>query len=175
MGNGLIHIYCGDGKGKTTASVGLTIRALGRGYQVVFLQFLKWQETGEVAVLNHLDGVTVVRGEQIPHKFTWNMNQDELHSLYSIHNALFQKAVSLCQKDKCMLVLDEMIGTYDMKLIDRKMVLDFLKHKPDGLEVVMTGRNPAEELVALADYVSEIQKVKHPMDCGISARDGIEK
>lgn len=172
---GLVHIYCGDGKGKTTAAVGLSVRAAGRGFQVVFLQFLKWQETGEIAVLDSLDGVTVVRGEDLPKKFTWSLNEEEKADLCEKHNQMFQKAVKLCRDDHCLLVMDELVGTYDMGLIDRRMVIDFLKKKPLGLEIAMTGRNPAEELLALADYVSEVKKIKHPMDQGIYARDGIEK
>ncbi len=175
MKKGLIHIYCGDGKGKTTASIGLAIRALGRGYHVIFLQFLKWQETGEIAILNGLTNATVIRGTDLPHKFTWSLNEQEKSLLLEKHAEIFRKATSLCGSDKCLLVMDELIGTYDMGLIDREMVLDFLRNKPEGLEVVMTGRNPADELVALADYVSEVRKIKHPMDQGVIARDGIEK
>ena len=172
--NGLIHLYCGDGKGKTTASVGLLVRALGRGFRVVFLQFLKWQETGELAVLQSLNGITVIRGKDIPHKFTWSMSETEKEALAEIHNEMFRQAVSACGTERCLLVLDELVGTYDMGLIDKKMVTDFLENKPEGLEVVLTGRNPAPELLAVADYVSEIRKVKHPMDRGIMAREGIE-
>lgn len=172
--NGLIHLYCGDGKGKTTASVGLLVRALGRGFRVVFLQFLKWQETGELAVLQSLNDITVIRGKDIPHKFTWSMSETEKEALAEIHNEMFRQAVSACGTERCLLVLDELVGTYDMGLIDKKMVTDFLENKPEGLEVVLTGRNPAPELLATADYVSEIRKVKHPMDRGIMAREGIE-
>lgn len=175
MEKGLTHIYCGDGKGKTTASIGLAVRALGRGYRVVFLQFLKWQETGEVSVLSSFPSVTVIRGTELPHKFTWSLNEEEKALLRQKHNEMFEKATSLCSSEKCLLVMDELVGTYDMDLIDRNMVLEFLQRKPEGLEVAMTGRNPAEELVALADYVSEVRKIKHPMDRGIIARDGIEK
>ena len=171
---GLIHIYCGDGKGKTTASIGLSIRALGRGFCIVFVQFLKWQETGELEILKKLPGISIVRGENIPHKFTWNMTEEEKTVLRDTHSQMFHQAISLCAKEKCLLVLDELIGTYDMELIDREMVLNFLRNKPEGLEVVMTGRNPAEELKKLAHYISEVRKIKHPMDEGIIGRKGIE-
>lgn len=171
---GLIHLYCGDGKGKTTASVGLLVRALGRGFRIVFLQFLKWQDTGELDLLRKLDQVTVIRSDEIPHKFTWNMSEEEKEALTEIHNQMFRQAVSACQPNRCLLVLDELVGTYAMGLIDKKLVTDFLSGKPEGLEVVMTGRNPAPELLEAADYVSEIRKVKHPMDQGIMAREGIE-
>lgn len=171
---GLIHVYCGDGKGKTTAAIGLSIRALGRNYQVIFLQFLKWQETGEISALKKFDNLTVIRGEDLIHKFTWNMTAEEKAKMVQTHNEMFRHAVSLCTSDKCLLIMDELIGAYDMDLIDRKMVLNYLQHKPENLEIVMTGRNPADELLEIADYVSEIKKVKHPMDQGIVAREGIE-
>lgn len=171
---GLIHIYCGDGKGKTTASIGLSIRALGRGFRIVFVQFLKWQETGELAVLKKLPGISIVRGEDVPHKFTWNMTEEEKTALRETHNQMLRQAISLCAEEKCLLVMDELIGTYDMGLIDRELVLDFLRNKPEGLEVVMTGRNPAEELKKSAHYISEVKKIKHPMDEGIAGRKGIE-
>lgn len=175
MEKGLIHIYCGDGKGKTTASIGLAIRALGRGYRVIFLQFLKWQDTGEITILSGLANAEIIRGTDLPQKFTWSMCEAEKVILLEKHNEMFRKATSLCGSGKCLLVMDELIGTYDMGLIDKKMVLNFLQNKPAGLEIAMTGRNPADELVALADYVSEVKKIKHPMDQGITARDGIEK
>ncbi len=102
------------------------------------------------------------------------MTETEKNELIQTHNEMFRHAVSLCTSDKCLLVMDELIGTYDMNLIDREMVLAYLQHKPKNLEIVMTGRNPAEELLEIADYVSEIKKVKHPMDQGIVAREGIE-
>lgn len=171
---GLTHIYCGDGKGKTTAAIGLSVRALGRDYRVIFLQFLKWQETGEISALQNFKNLTIVRGENLVHKFTWNMTDEEKQQLIQTHNEMFRHAISLCTSDRCLLVMDELVGTYDMNLIDRNMVLDFLQHKPENLEIVMTGRNPAEELLNIADYVSEIKKIKHPMDQGIIAREGIE-
>ena len=78
-------------------------------------------------------------------------------------------------KNTRMLVLDEIIGAYNYDVIDRISLINFLKSKPEDLEVVMTGRNPGLELIELADYVSEVKKVKHPFDCGVNARIGIEK
>ena len=100
----LIHIYCGDGKGKTTAAIGLSIRALGRDYQVIFLQFLKWQETGEISAFKAFNNLTVIRGENLVHKFTWNMTETEKNELIQTHNEMFRHAVSLCTSDKCRLL-----------------------------------------------------------------------
>ena len=172
--NGLIHIYCGENKGKTTASVGLAVRAAGRGFSVIFAQFLKTAPSGELASLEKL-GVQVYRGN-LPKGFSWEMNSDELKILKEEHNKLFLKVTSLIhgKGDNTLLVLDEMIGAYDGDFIDRDIVLKFLREKPENLEVVMTGRNPAPELAELADYITEMKKIKHPMDTGVIARKGIE-
>jgi len=176
MNKGLIHIYCGDGKGKTTAALGLSIRASGSGFGVYFIQFLKSVETGEINALKNLKNITVIRGN-LPFGFTWQLNYEEKLELKKEHNRLLKEGISMLQGDcsQTLLVLDEIIGAYDYNLIDRQMVLDFLKNKPPMLEVVLTGRNPAQELIELADYISEIKKIKHPFDKGIKARKGIEQ
>ena len=176
MDKGLIHIYCGDGKGKTTAALGLSLRAAGCGFKVYIIQFLKNWETGEIVALGNLDKVTIMRGN-IPSKLTWQLNDDEKLELKNEHNRLLKEGISRLQGDcsQTLLVLDEVIGAYGYNLIDRQILLDFLKSKPPMLEVVMTGRNPAVELTDLADYVSEIKKIKHPYDKGIKARRGIER
>ncbi len=154
---GLIHLYCGDGKGKTTAAIGLTIRCAGRGGRILFCQFLKSRPTGELNILHTLPTVTVLRSHAIA-KFTFQMT-------------------SICcqtmQPD--MLVLDEIIPACRLQLVHEAEVLSFLQHKPASLEVVLTGRTPSQALLDTADYVSEICKRKHPYDRGITARLGIEE
>ncbi len=156
---GLIHIYTGDGKGKTTAALGLILRASGRGLHVVLGQFLKGRETGELHTL-----------------FSFQMNEQEKAEVLQSHNAFIQELASYCRQEETdLLVLDEVIGACGTHLLDESLLIDFLKHKPEHLEVVMTGRNPSPELLEQADYVSEICKRKHPFDKGIPAREGIEK
>lgn len=175
MDTGLIHIYCGDGKGKTTAAVGLTIRCVGRGGRVVFAQFLKTRETGELAVLQQLDAVTVMRGEGLS-KFTFQMTPDELEDTKRRQKALFHDIVEHCLREKPdMLVLDEALPACRLGLLPEDELLSFLRARPDRLEIVLTGREPSERLLALADYVSEICKRRHPYDRGIAARIGIEE
>lgn len=175
MDTGLIHIYCGDGKGKTTAAVGLTIRCIGRGGRVVFAQFLKTRETGELAVLQQLDAVTVMRSEG-PSKFTFQMTPDELEDTKRRQQALFHEIVEQCRLEQPdMLVLDEALPACRLGLLPEDELLSFLRTRPNALEIVLTGRDPSERLLALADYVSEIRKRKHPYDQGIAARAGIEE
>ena len=172
---GLIHIYCGDGKGKTTAAVGLAVRCAGRGNKVLLVQFLKSRDSGELYSLAKLPDIEVMRGKESK-KFTFQMNEEEKHALLIEHNKMFEQVLEKIKNGGySLLILDEVIGALNAKVFEMPKLIEFLRHKPDNLEVVLTGRNPAPELVEIADYVSEMRKVKHPMDKGIMAREGIEK
>lgn len=172
---GLIHIYCGDGKGKTTAAVGLAVRCAGRGNKVLLVQFLKSRDSGELYSLAKLPDIEVMRGKESK-KFTFQMNEEEKHALLIEHNKMFEQVLAKIKNGGySLLILDEVIGALNAKVFEMPKLIEFLRHKPENLEVVLTGRNPALELVEIADYVSEMRKVKHPMDRGIMAREGIEK
>ena len=109
-------------------------------------------------------------------KFSFQMSDGEKEEVLQSHNHFIGELAQRCAETKAdLLVLDEVIGACSTKLLDEKLLLDFLKNKPKHLEVVMTGRNPSEALLEMADYVSEICKRKHPFDRGIPAREGIEK
>lgn len=172
---GLIHIYCGDGKGKTTAAVGLAVRCAGRGNKVLLVQFLKSRDSGELYSLAKLPDIEVMRGKESK-KFTFQMNEEEKHALLIEHNKMFEQVLAKIKNGGySLLILDEVIGALNAKVFEMPKLIEFLRHKPENLEVVLTGRKPAPELVEIADYVSEMRKVKHPMDKGIMAREGIEK
>lgn len=172
---GLIHIYCGDGKGKTTAAVGLAVRCAGRGNKVLLVQFLKSRDSGELYSLAKLPDIEVMRGKESK-KFTFQMNEEEKRALLIEHNKMFEQVLAKIKNGGySLLILDEVIGALNAKVFEMPKLIEFLRHKPENLEVVLTGRNPAPELVEIADYVSEMRKVKHPMDKGIMAREGIEK
>lgn len=172
---GLIHIYCGDGKGKTTAAVGLAVRCAGRGNKVLLVQFLKSRDSGELYSLAKLPDIEVMRGKESK-KFTFQMNEEEKHALLIEHNKMFEQVLAKIKNGGySLLILDEVIGALNAKVFEMPKLIEFLRHKPENLEVVLTGRNPAPELVEIGDYVSEMRKVKHPMDKGIMAREGIEK
>lgn len=168
---GLVHIYCGDGKGKTTAAVGLAVRAAGSGLRVMFVQFLKGRETGELGPLR-LAGVNVKRSEDVK-KFIPYMTPEELEICRREQHECFEaaeKAAAECD----LLVLDEALGAVETGMIDLKELTQFVESRPAGLELVLTGRKAPPEVIALADYVSEIKAVKHPFDKGVAARRGIE-
>ncbi|MGN0181946.1 MAG: cob(I)yrinic acid a,c-diamide adenosyltransferase [Candidatus Ornithomonoglobus sp.] len=172
MKRGLIHIYCGGGKGKTTAAVGLAIRCAGAGGQVMFFQFLKDNSSSERNILSGIDNIDVIDGLE-GMKFVWNMTErekEETRGQYQqIFNAMIKKA-----GEYDMIVFDEIIPALKYEFVTEEELIAFLKSKPEKTEIVMTGREPSERLCELADYVTEMKKIKHPYDKGIAAREGIE-
>jgi cob(I)alamin adenosyltransferase len=169
-----IHIYCGDGKGKTTAAVGLSVRASGCGKRVLITRFLKTDHSGEVKALNALSGITVTPCER-SFGFFSKMSEQQKAEAAVYYSELLQTTLNKAvDEDYDLLVMDEIMAVCNFGLVDEGVVLNFLADRPQGLEVVLTGRNPSKKLVDMADYVSEIKKVKHPYDRGISARQGIE-
>ncbi len=173
LGKGYIHLYCGDGKGKTTASAGLALRAAGNGLKVVFLQFLKSGDSGEVSALAAFGGVCVLCGKV--GGFVSRMTEEEKAQTRRIHDENLQKAVALCESGECeLLVLDEVCAACEYGLLDEEMLKTFLEQKPDGVEVVMTGRHPQAFMLQAADYVTEMRPIRHPYEKGVLARRGIE-
>ena len=170
----MIQIYCGDGKGKTTAAIGLAVRAAGRGNPVVIAQFLKSADSGERLILGKLSGVTLL---EIPDemKFVFAMNEEEKRAERERQTALFDAAVTLASRERAgLLVLDEMCSAVNTGMVSLERVTEFLDHMPAGLEVVLTGRDPAPELERRADYITEMRKCKHPYDRGVAPRLGVE-
>ena len=172
-GYGLTHIYTGDGKGKTTAAMGLILRALGREAKVLLVQFMKTGESGEIMALSAFPHLKILRaGEKLG--FSFRLDEEGKRKLKAQSQDLLAAAAGEAAAYD-LLVLDEAVSAYRLGYLDREALLAFLNTKPEALEVVLTGRDAPEELLALADYVSEIQKVKHPFDGGLAARKGIEK
>ena len=174
MEKGLIHIYYGDGKGKTSAATGLAVRAAGCGKQVLFARFLKNEESGELEILDRIPEIHVIHLER-SYGFYRTLTEEEQAEVRQMYEALWQDIVRRAETDMYdVLVMDEFMAAYNYGLIGHDAAFAFLREKPARLEVVLTGRDPDEDLVELADYVSEIRKVKHPFDRGIRARRGIE-
>jgi len=172
---GLIHIYTGDGKGKTTAAIGLGVRACGRGMKVLMAQFLKSAPTGEMYSLKSLEPDFVLCRGTESKKFTWQMDESEKAQAAAEQQTIFSYAVNAARNGECdLLILDEILGAITAGMIEKEQLVGFIQNKPDRLELVLTGRNADPELVGLADYVSEITAVKHPAEKGIHARKGIE-
>ena len=173
--SGLVHLYCGDGKGKTTAAGGLSVRAAGSGLRVLFVQFLKSRPSGEIAVLSALANVRVLRGKEGT-AFSFQMTDEQKRATREMHDRNLAEAARAAKAGECdLLVLDEAVGALNRGLVDGELLRSLVREKPEALELVLTGRNPPEDLAEMADYVSEIRKVKHPFDRGIGARTGIER
>ena len=172
--NGLIHVYCGDGKGKTTAAVGLGIRACGRGKRVLLVQFLKGGGSGELNVLGGVPGFRVLPNPERM-EFTFRMGEAERAEAAKLCGSRFKKAAEAAEAGGCdLLILDEVLNAVGAGMLPEEALLAFLKNKPGPLEIVLTGRGPSPQVLKLADYVSEIKKIKHPFDRGVPAREGIE-
>lgn len=172
---GLIHLYCGDGKGKTTCAMGLALRCAAQGDEIVIAQFLKDGTSGECRMLAKMDNVTLLAANPVG-KFSFAMNEEEKETTRAALARTFRAATDFAARNHArMLVLDEVCGAIGCGLMDEKDVLEFLDHKPEDLEVVLTGRDPSDALQARADYISEICKRRHPFDKGIAAREGIEQ
>jgi cob(I)yrinic acid a,c-diamide adenosyltransferase (EC 2.5.1.17) len=172
---GLVHIYTGNGKGKTTAAIGLGIRACGNGLKVIMVQFLKGSPTGELEILKKLEPNFLVCRNNDLKGFFWNMNQDQKAKLSRFTNETLNYVMNKVSTEEWdMLILDEVLGAISNQLISVRDIVNFIKNKPDKLEIVLTGRHAHQELVDIADYVSEINPVKHPLKMGIAARKGIE-
>ncbi|MBD9068504.1 MAG: cob(I)yrinic acid a,c-diamide adenosyltransferase [Butyricicoccus sp.] len=171
--SGLVHLYCGDGKGKTTAAVGLAVRHSGRGGKVVFTQFLKDGTSGECLVLAKL-GVTVLAANPVG-KFSFRMTEEEKAETAAALGRTFDAATGFAVRERAtLLVLDEVCAAVNCGFLPEKTLTEFLESRPDSLEVVLTGRDPSENLQVHADYITEMKKRRHPFDEGVAAREGIE-
>ena len=172
---GLTHIYYGNGKGKTTAALGLALRAAGCGRSVVIVQFLKDWKSGELNSLELLHNVTVLRGKASGGVFVHEMSDEQKAETKSIHDKNLKTALEKEKNGQCdLLVLDEAIDAYMLGVLDVELFEGLLKNKPEALELVITGHNPDARLLDLADYVTEMVKRKHPYDSGVAARRGVE-
>ncbi len=176
MARGLIHIYTGEGKGKTTTAIGLAVRAAGHGRRVLFVQFFKEDNasSGEKEVFRrYIPQIELIRAN-IRHPIFTKEKADKT----TIEKAISQTYEIVKRKIRegsiDLLVLDEINSVINGGWLSLEELVVFLEDRPDGLEVVLTGRDAPVELVKMADYVTEMLKIKHPFDRGVKARKGIE-
>ncbi len=171
---GLMHIYHGDGKGKTTAAVGLAVRAAGAGMRVSFVQLMKDGTSAELGVLKKIGQIEVYTVKNT-YGFTWNMNDDDRIKLRMRNDRAIKAMIKAVKEERYqMLVFDEMLSAYQGGFVDKTAVLDLIQLCRDTTELVFTGRNPAKELLDRADYITEMRNERHPYEKGICARAGIE-
>ena len=172
---GMIHIYTGDGKGKTTAAIGLAIRAAGHGKRIYFVQFLKGRETGELAALKEFSNIVVHRVNPDLRNFFYQLSTEEKEILSrKIEEGWRDICRELSEEKYDILILDEIMAVLSNGLLGLEDLLEFINNKVPQLELVLTGRNAPEELLKLADYVTEMKMLKHPYQEGVPARKGIE-
>ena len=166
----MLHLYCGNGKGKTTAAMGLALRAAGRGKRVVIAQFLKGADSGERLALAGLPQVTLLPVPEAV-KFSFRMTEEERQGEARRYQGLL-RLIAQEARDCFLLVLDEACAAVNTGLLP----LDDLLSCLDGLEceVVLTGRDPAPQLVERADYITSMEPLRHPFDRGVAAREGVE-
>lgn len=175
----MIHIYCGDGKGKTTAAMGLAIRAAGRGKKIVIARFLKTDDSGEVPVLAAVPGIRVLPCEKT-FGFYFRMTDQQKAEAGAYYRELLEKALAEAAREQAdMVILDEIMAALGYNLADEERLIELMEvfcpdDRREERELILTGRNPSERLLSMADYVTEMKMVRHPYEKGIMARIGIE-
>ncbi len=169
----MIHIYTGDGKGKTTASVGLLVRACGAGRRGLFCQFLKSGASCELNVLSRLKSVEVIRSDGFSGFFP-TLSEAEQKRASERQRALTLAAFERASHGFDIAVFDEFLWLVHFGIISEEEALSFIQKLPRETELVLTGGIAPQSLIDAADYVTEMKKIHHPFDTGIKARRGIE-
>lgn len=172
---GLVHIYTGEGKGKTTSALGLALRAARYGLKVCFIQFMKGYT--ERATIKKIGGVTYKYFGYARKAGKWKWvykGKIKYEDKKLAEKGLVFAKNALLSKKFDVVILDEIIMAIWFGLIDEERVIKLIKSKPENIELILTGRRASKALINVADYVSEIRKIKHPFDKGILARKGID-
>lgn len=175
LARGYVQVYTGNGKGKTTAAVGQAVRSVGNGLKVYMLQFLKADETGELEIAKLLgDKFQIFRFES-KKGFFWNLNDEEKAILQTEVNTAYNFAMEVVKNNSCdVFILDEIMGILSNKLLTNEQVIDLIDNKPINMELILTGRNVPDSIIDKADLVTEMKALKHYIDKGVYAREGIE-
>jgi cob(I)alamin adenosyltransferase len=171
MKRGFVQVYTGDGKGKTTAAVGLAVRAAGHGINSYIGQFMKGQPYGEVAALREHRNITI---EQFGSTRCIRREEVTDNDRCRARAGLKKTREAMLSDNYEVIVLDEINVAVWFGLLSEDDVLDFLACRPADVEVVLTGRKATERLIQEADLVTEFKQIKHYYEKGILARDGIE-
>lgn len=172
MDKGYLIVYTGSGKGKTTAALGLALRAAGHGLNVCIVQFIKgsWH-CGEMESIRRFEGLidlyTLGKG------FTWNSKNIEDDKKAARYAYIFATDAALSGKYS-MVIMDEFTYAMNYKMIEEKEAISFFTNRPKDVHIVVTGRGASNALISMADIVTEMKEIKHPFSSGYSARKGIE-
>lgn len=169
LSGGMIYIYTGDGKGKTTAALGLSMRAVGQDMKVAFIQFIKGITSGEILFTNKYRPFEIIQlysGDSFSKPF-------EQLKLEAQKTLSYAREIILNDKFD-LVILDEVLVAIDKKLITIQQLLDLLNEKPDSLDLVLTGRHAPQKIIDRADLVTDMHMIKHPYTKGITGKRGIE-
>ncbi len=170
---GLVHIYTGEGKGKTSSALGLALRSKSRDKRILFAQFFKEKDDhSELSLLEQL-GVKIIVFDAIKSPF-FHPSLDRTNLRREAEKALDELQEIMATNALDLVILDEFICLVSEDVISEREAISFLHHKPMAIELVLTGRGATEGIIAEADYVTYMKHIKHPYDKGIKARKGIE-
>ncbi|MEM3731686.1 MAG: cob(I)yrinic acid a,c-diamide adenosyltransferase [Candidatus Bathyarchaeia archaeon] len=169
---GLVQVYTGNGKGKSSAAFGLALRAVGRGLKVYIIQFIKGGfDYGELYVVDRLPNLTLKafgRGKFVTEKPPAEEDVKLAEEALALAEAVVKSG------DYDMVILDEVNVALKLKLIKIERVIELIRSKPKHVELVLTGRHAPKQIIELADLVTEMREIKHPFNKGFPAREGIE-
>ena len=169
--NGLIHVYTGSGKGKTTAAIGLGLRAVGNNLKVHMVQFMKGRRYSEIDGIEHLPLFSVSQHGR--DEFVSKENPEKIDIDMALEGFSYAKKL-IGEKNFDVIILDEINVAVDFNLIPLNEVLSLMQDKPDSLELILTGRYAHPSIIKQADLVTEMLEIKHPYQKGIESRKGID-
>ena len=170
---GLLLVYTGDGKGKTTAALGMALRAAGHGMKVLILQFMKCHEKiGEMKALTQTDLPITLK--QFGRRVFFRTRTCEIMDIHKARQGLEAYKIAIEDNSYDLIILDEINMAIHFGLLEIEEVIEAIEQKPPELHLVLTGRNAKEKLIAMADLVSEIREIKHHYHQGVQAQKGIE-
>lgn len=168
---GIVMLFTGDGKGKTTAAVGAAVRAAGHGARVLIIQFMKGRLYGELAAVEKIENLTI---EQHGRDEFVDPKDPEKIDVELAEKGWARALEAVGSDPPSLLVLDEINVAVSFGLIPLDTVLEFVKNRPDGMDLIMTGRYAHTELIEIADTVTEMREIKHHYNAGVQMRKGIE-
>ncbi|MFH1136644.1 MAG: cob(I)yrinic acid a,c-diamide adenosyltransferase [Pseudomonadota bacterium] len=169
-GLGLIHVYFGQGVGKTTRVVGLAVRAAGAGLKVAFVQFMKTGDSGEVAIFKKIDNIDYFSPGR--HPFVREAGPERVHFDHAAK--ALERAWEAVGQGVDVLICDEILNAVFFKILSPENILDLIQACRGRVELVLTGADARDEIIEAADYVTQFVQIKHPYYAGVSARRGLE-
>lgn len=173
MNKGYTQLYTGNGKGKTTAALGLALRAAGAGLKTIIIQFMKGQHYSEIDSIKMLNGMVVI--EQYGSPDFCRLDDDNIQEHYqNAKNALTRSKEAIADRKFDIVILDEIITALLFKLISLNDIVELIKNKPKETELVITGRGAPKSLFEHCDLITEMKEIKHYYTDGVAAREGIE-